>query len=198
MRRGGGLLLLVVLGLFACGDDIQFADPPVGEAETTGELPAGHPPLPTPEAVPSHGQGGEGADPFADPSEASTPLRDNTPDPRADEVVYRGEVRLAEGFQLPPTYTVYVSAGRPPNGRPPVLSRRYDKPTFPLTFELRRRDLAFGDTEVTGPLCLYLILSEKGPVLDKSGLYVRTTPGSPVALGAPDLVLTLELDAAGR
>lgn len=204
MRGAAGVLLLALLG--ACGDDIQFAHPPGYDPEasegsdTSGRmdphagLPGGHPALPsgggeTP--VPSHGAApGAGANPHGP---GAPPMG-----PEGDEVLFTGTVTMAPDFSPPPGFTLYVNMGRPPAGRPAVLSRRYENPSFPLEFELRRRDLAFGDTDVEGELVPFLILSEGGGVLDRSGRYVRTTPGAPVTAGSGALSLVLEEPEEGR
>lgn len=168
MLRLAALALLLV----ACGDDIQFAKPPAA----TGDAPA----------VSAE------ADPFADPHEEAPPAAvRGAEEPAADTVYFTGRVELAAGFTPPETCTVYVMAGPAPTGRPPLLSRRYEKPVFPLQFELRHSDIPFRDSTVAGPQVLTVILSEKGPVLATEGVYLRCPLEAPQAPGTQGIVLSL-------
>ncbi len=170
--------LLFILSLAACGDDIQLASPPVAEK---AERPAGHPAHPGHEA--------EEQDPFAD---GAAPATTATEAAAAEETYFSGEVRLAEGMQLPATYTIYLMAGPPPTGRPPLLSRRYDKPSFPFTFNLGSGDIPFKDSKVAGPQVLSVIISEKGPVMATEGIYKRCTLEAAQAPGSKGITLELK------
>ena len=81
-----------------------------------------------------------------------------------DHLWYSGRITVDPSVKLPAKYTIYVSAGYPPKGRPPVLSRRYDMPSFPLDFELRQEHQAFGNAKMDTPLVLYLTMSESGVI----------------------------------
>lgn len=169
-----GLLLLA-----ACGDDIQYAAPPVSDnavshAGETAEEHAAH----------------AAADPFADPADANA-AAPATAAPSADQVYFSGRVELAPGFTPPATCTIYVMAGPPPKGRPPLLSRRYDKPTFPFEFTLAQSDIPFKDSKVEGLQVLSVILSEKGPVMATEGVYLRCPLETPQTAGATGIVLTI-------
>jgi hypothetical protein len=168
---------MCVLLLCACGDDIQFASPPARAAQSA---PMGHAAAPSEAAE---------ADPFAEETPAAPSSTAVAP---ADETYFSGEVRLAAGLQLPPTYTIYVMAGPPPAGRPPLLSRRYDKPSFPFTFSLGSADIPFKDSKVAGPQVLSVIISEKGPVMATDGLYKRAPLDTPQAPGTSGITLELK------
>jgi hypothetical protein len=172
--RAAAICLLL---LCACGDDIQFASPPAAEAQAA---PMGH------DAAP---RGSAQEDPFAEESPVAPSSTAVVP---ANETYFSGEVRLAAGLQLPPTYTIYVMAGPPPAGRPPLLSKRYDKPSFPFTFSLGSADIPFKDSKVAGPQVLSVIISEKGPVMATEGLYKRTPLDTPQAPGTSGITLELK------
>jgi len=188
------LLASMVMVLAGCGDDVQYASPP--ERETSSReagLPANHPPLsgsPTRTETPaSHGTQ---PDPFA-PAEVSGDPGGAQDKPPADKVWFKGRIEVDPSFELSARYTIYVNAGLPPKGRPPVLSRRYaGEPKFPFDFELRQQDVAFGATKVDRPLVLYVIISESGYVMAQTGLYVKTTMYGPFDPESEDVVLTLK------
>ncbi|MSR75585.1 MAG: hypothetical protein EXS14_08990 [Planctomycetes bacterium] len=175
------LPLLLVLTLFvACGDDVQFVAPPGAVAETA-----------------AHEHAHDASDPFADAADAHAADQPaaNTEGGAATSAdakpFFSGRVELAAGFTLPATYTVYVMAGPPPKGRPPLLSRRYDKPSFPLDFTLEQGDIPFKDSKVEGPQVLSVILSERGPVMATDGVYLRCPLAAAQAVGATGIVLTI-------
>lgn len=196
------LLLAALIGLLpclftACRDDIQFsAPPPKAPASGRGKLPAGHPPLDSSESQASKAGGGAAEeDPFADPADAHKPVTSGVATSQVDpnRVFFRGRVEVDPSLKLPATYAIFVCAGNPPRGSPPVLSKLYaGAPKFPFDFELRGKDLAFGDTAIDAPMVLYLIVSEKGYVLAQEGLYFKTPPSEPIALDATGIVLTLK------
>lgn len=172
------IALLFIACLAACGDDIQLAAPPAAEKAAA---PAAHPPHP--------GHNAAEEDPFADDG---APAGAASEAAVAEETYFSGEVRLAEGLQLPATYTVYLMAGPPPSGRPPLLSRRYDKPSFPFTFSLGSGDIPFKDSKVAGAQVLSVIISEKGPVMATEGLYKRCTLEAAQAPGSKGITLELK------
>ena len=195
------LLVLALIGLSlclsACGDDVQFADPP--ERDTTASAPGhipGHggpsskPPTPKPAGSPS----GE-EDPFGDAEVTSPSANASSGDAT---VFYRGEISVDPAIKLPDTYCLFVSAGFPPRGRPPVLSIKVDgAPKFPVSFELTKRDIAFGSTHVDPdkPLVLYVTLSESGmipmPGQPSKGAYIRGSVSDPHKPGKMDVQLRL-------
>lgn len=200
MRSMAFAAVLGMAALFSCcGDDIQFSAPPdkgsTAAANPHQHLPAGHPPMSgagSGEAAPAPA-GGHGGDPFADPKDAGKDVRGDGGAPALDpeKVYFTGRVELSPDFKLPPTYAIFVNAGHPPQGSPPVLSHRFpDQPKFPLAFELRGKDIAFGDTKVDAPLVLYVILSESG-FIERRGVYVKKVHPEPRAPGTQDIVLTL-------
>ncbi|MAG59011.1 MAG: hypothetical protein CMJ83_22210 [Planctomycetes bacterium] len=188
MRRATMLLLACAIGLVACGDSIQYADPPERELQ----MPSDHPTLsggkrPGAQGDP-HGSTGE-ADPFR---EADVGGGGVSTVPK-DKVWFTGRVELDPSIKLPKTYAIFVSAGMPPKGRPPVLSRIIrDQPKFPLEFVLTQGDMAFGETKIDRPLVLYVILSESGVVLAKQGLYIKTAMHGPFDPESKDVVLKLK------
>ncbi len=201
------LLLAVLAGVVAsCGDSIQYAEPPAraaaandphsenphGPAGQPG-MPAGHPPVAgTPAPAGGTPPAAGGADPFEEAADAHKPVSESgaTIDPQ--KLFYRGRVEIDPAFVPPSSFAIYVCAGLPPKGSPPAFSKRFDKPSFPLDFELLGKDLAFGDTKVDEPLVLYLIFSEAGYVMAKTGIYFKTPAGAPIPIGSSDVVLTLK------
>ncbi len=178
--------VIVCFSLAACGDDIQYQAPP--------NRPAAGSPTPTttpaPEKIPTHT-----SDPFAEEGEPAKP----EPTPAAttaddgEKLWYSGKIELDPSTVLPPTWTLFISAGYPPEGRPPVLSIPMKGPLeFPLSFELRGKNKAFPDAKVDRPLVLYAILSEKGYVLAKEGVYFRTAATSTLPLETKDAVIVLK------
>jgi hypothetical protein len=196
-------VLVFAAVLASCGDDIQKVAPPKRDAAERpnphGQLPPGHPPMdgqPQQPPNPHAPRGSDGSDPFADAADAGKSIRgaDSGPANDPEKVFYSGRVELDPSIKLPATYAVFVNAGLPPRGSPPVLSKKFaDQPKFPLNFELRGKDMAFGDTKITGPLILYVILSESGVIeVGPQQLYVKTLLPEPQAPGSSNLVLTVK------
>lgn len=216
--------LVAILALFGCGDDIQLRDPPKSEeAEKTlgaGGQARGNPharkgnPHAAPfagnphakggtEAPATHGKadGGVTKDPFLDPEDRkqkkAMAQRSAAPSIPPDHVWYSGRVTLDPSVKLPDRYTVFVSAGYPPKGRPPVLSRLYRKPKFPFDFELLQKNQAFGNAKMDTPLVLYLTLSESGsipmgPPPPGFGVYWKSPLSAPHAPETTGLELLLK------
>lgn len=199
-RRTAACVAILIAGLAACGDKVQFAEPPGGDA--AGAPPAGSPRFHG--AAPEGGAGGSrpveshgaGADPFA---EAEVGEAMPAPGVPSMDVFFRGRIELDPSIQLPGRYAVFVSAGFPPRGRPPVLSKRIDgTPPFPLEFTLTPADIAFGSTSVDPerPLVLYATISESGVVVmpgqTARGFYLNSPPSEPCKPGAEDAVILMK------
>lgn len=182
------LLGCVLILAVACGDSVQIADPPNSDTEKPAEVP-------TPGST-SVGTHGTAPDPFA-PAEVPVPMAGSGTGAR--EVFYRGVVNIDPAIKLPSTYALFISAGFPPRGRPPVLSIKLsDAPKFPVSFELSSKDIAFGSTVVDPelPLVLYMSLSESGmvamPGQTPRGLYINSPVSEPIKPGTMDVALTLK------
>lgn len=185
-----GLLLVSIAVLASCGDDIQFADPPVRDDPHAGHdhgpnLPPGHPPASS-KKIPTHGGTVDENDPFKD---ADVGEQQTAGDPT--EVLYSGTLTLPEGYVLPDPAFVWVSAGHPPRGRPPVLTKLYTGPTFPLAFELKRGDVAFPGASVpaTADLVIYVSVGKNRFV---EGIVTRFEPSEAKPMGTKGLALKLK------
>jgi hypothetical protein len=185
--------------LIACGDsiqkDVELPSEKAAARQQNEGLPPGHPPLGG-EKIDTHGgqdpqPQGHGHDPFG---AADVPPSSGAAGAvAADKVWFKGRVELDPSMKLPATYTIYVNAGLPPQGRPPVLSKRIaGEPKFPLDFELQQKDVAFGATAVDRPLVLYVILSESGFVMANEGVYIKTAMEGPFDPEDKNVVLTLK------
>jgi len=180
----GCWLLLLLMGLGGCGDDIQFAEPPAAGkkplqsremSRTSKSLvarpKAGSPRQDTPRAAP------KGAPASLSPTGKS-------------RFFYSGTVKLAPGYKLPATYTVFVAA-YPETGRMPALVRRYPHPTFPFSFELTSRETMAGVPPKGKALRLGVILSERGGVLPGGGRYTKQILPGLWPLGKRGIQLTI-------
>lgn len=193
--RASLLLLLATIGitLGACGDDIQFADPPRKEdphaGHNHGGLPAGHVPIEPGQASPgrikTHSNEGDEGDPFADAE--VTPSAQGDP----NELLYSGTITLPEGVTLPDPAWVWVSAGFPPRGRPPVLTKLFTNPTWPLSFELRRGDVAFPGASVPAKADLVIYVSV-GKNKFVEGIVLKFDPSEVKPMGTEGLALKLK------
>jgi hypothetical protein len=180
-------MVLVLLFATACGDKVQIAEPPSADSASVGP-----PPKVGTEDVGTHRTM---RSPFDEAEINDTSTGSNI----GEEVVFfRGVVSVDPSIELPPTYALFLSAGFPPKGRPPVLSKRIaDAPALPFHFELTSKDIAFGSTEVDTerPLVLYVTISESGKVSmggsNPPGLYLNSPVSEPIKPGAMDVVLNL-------
>lgn len=166
------LPLLLVVALTGCGDDVQFAEPPQRDV-ASGHGAPGIPHAPRQPA----------ADPFA-AADVSAGNKQEAGDP--GEVVYAGTVTLADGVSLPSPLWIWVSAGHAPTGRPPVLTKLYENPAFPFTFELRRRDTAFPGAAVPDDADLVLYVSV-GKNRFVEGIVLKVPPTEAKSMGAKDI-----------
>jgi len=184
------LLLLLVVGCTACGDDIQFADPPTREpAQRAVHDPHAGMRAAGPAETPAGAEGEAGEDPFADPEEEdATPETGEAAGPR---IYYEGTIELPEGFQLPSSYAVFVSA-YVPGGRVPALTRRYEKPSFPLHFQLTDKNAPFGAAPWDKEYTIGVIFSERGDVLPGGGKYSKTLHDKTLPPGTKDIVLRIK------
>lgn len=177
------MFLCSALVLTACGDDVQFAEPPKRDAAPT-RMPHAHP---HPGGGHPESQGGSGGategDPF-NPAEVSGGNTGETGDPT--ELLYSGEVVVTEGLELPNPSWIWISAGHPPSGRPPVLTKLYENPTFPFKFELRRRDTAFPGAAVpkAADLVLYASVGKNRFV---EGIVLKAPPTGVHSMGTKDI-----------
>ena len=173
------LAVLAVLALTACGDVVQFAEPPQ-PADSRAPLRPGHPLTPNPHAPADQPAA---ADPF-DPADVGSGSTEEAGDP--NEVVYTGTVTLGDGVVLPDPAWMWISAGHPPTGRPPVLTKLHANLTFPLTFELKRRDTAFPGAAVpkTADLVLYVSVGKSRFV---EGIVLKVPPTEAKSMGTKDI-----------
>lgn len=175
------LILFASLTFTACGDTVQFAEPPERDVSPAG-LPPGHPTAGNPHASPGDGQQGT-TNPF-DPADVGPGNTEEAGDP--NEVLYAGTVTLVDGVLLPDPAWIWVSAGHPPMGRPPVLTKLHENPSFPLTFELKRRDTAFPGAAVpkTADLVLYVSVGKSRFV---EGIVLKVPPTEAKPMGTQDI-----------
>jgi len=183
------LILLSACVLWSCGDAVKVAEPPTREKK----------PMVNPDAGP-HGHAGhsapEGTTPHAQPSHdpfAAAPVSSADAKPAGDpeEVVYSGTVTLAEGVTLPDPCWLWVSAGNPPQGRPPVVTKLYESPEFPLTFELKRKDTAFPGASVPekADLVLYASVAKNRFV---EGIVLRVPPTAEAPMGTNGIAIEIK------
>jgi hypothetical protein len=192
-------LALVASFAYSCGDDVQFADPPkrtpdpnAAPADVSGRMPPGHPPIegskpapaptkPPPTAPSTH-------DPFAD--EGAAPAVD-APKQDPNAVAVAGVITLGEGAVAPSgKFSLFVSLVEGPTGRMPILSKRFDDPKFPFSFELRYADNPTNATvDPSATLHVRAQISTTGDVMRSTH---RTTSAAPVSLGSKDFSLALK------
>lgn len=207
MRR----LLLVLCAalplLHSCGDDVQYASPPK-RADTSGggHMPSGHPPTdgstqkpampaghPTgagsasrpdaPAPIPTHGA----ADPFA---EEGGGAKVEMPNVDPTKLVVAGEIVLGDGVKAPSPCFLFVSLVAGPQGRMPVLTKRYENVSFPFKFDLKYADNPTGQiVDVTKALHLRASISNVPDVFKATN---KTNSPDPIKPGATDAKLVLK------
>lgn len=179
---------LAMLLVAACGDSVQYLDEQqeAGGSRGSGGEAAG---APSPHGEPGAGQAP--SDPFADPHAGQHPERTQPQDP--GKVYLTGRVELAQGYDLPETYTVFVSAYPGSDSRMPLLVQRHARPAFPLEFTLTAADAQFGTPPEGAKLHPGVIVSEQGSVSPSgSGHYNRFVSETGYPQGTEGVVITLE------
>jgi hypothetical protein len=152
-------------------------------------MPPGHPPVGQQPA--GHGTASRpaAADPFVDAADAGkTAMASATPsDP--ERVVLAGEIAIDPAVPLGESSTVYVIAVYAPQDRAPVLVKRFEKPKFPLAFELREKDSQMGPRQADRPLYLRAMISDGGDVMKNRN---RTTSETAFQPFTKDAKLTIK------
>ena len=90
-------------------------------------------------------------------------------------------------------FIVVRNAGMPVQGIPPVAVRRFNRPQFPLRFEISKAHVMVPSTPFEGPFDISVRLDRDGNAMTKDrGDLAMSTPAKAVTLGGPALSLILD------
>jgi len=181
------LVSLACSVVMSCGDDIQYVDSQNRGATASGN--AGGQPN-SQQNINTHGETDGSSDPFADEAADRAAAARGTGAPAGvGKVLYSGTVKLADGYALPSSYTVYVIAYQP-GTRIPALVQQYQTPRFPFPFTLTLANAQLGEPEAGLSLQLGVIVSQSGSVTPGGGVFSKTLDASNTAPGKTNIVLT--------